>query len=267
MARSRKIRRRKNRLNIIATALFICFAATIVGAAIWWAMNRKPGIDPQTLCPQSGPRGHQVLLVDKTDAFNTAQKASFDIFFKELIESTPEGYLISIFVLGDDFKNNTKPFLELCNPGTGNDKNELTDNVKELHQRYRKHFIGPMLTVSNDLINSPSAKESPILEMLQLISLHAIQLHKVKGEVNLFIVSDMLQNSRALNMYKGAFSFEKYEQSYQASKLWVDFSNVNIHLYLVNNNPKTLTDELTNFWKAYSKKVKANEPTINMISG
>jgi hypothetical protein len=172
------------------------FAVVLLGVwtAVWWNLQRKPGLDPVTLCPAQGPHGQRVVLIDRTDPFNVAQKTSLDIFIKQLVESTPPGQLLSVYVLGDDFHSNTKPLFELCNPGDGQEKSQLTDNLKALKQQYLKHFIEPMTSVTEGMMDVPSAKESPILEMLQLVSLNSIQKQQVKGEITLYVLSDMLQN-------------------------------------------------------------------------
>lgn len=175
MARQTRAQKRKTRLNIVMSVFFLAVVIVGLGSAYWWTSQRKPGLDPVNLCPAEGPLGQRVLLIDRTDPFNLAQKTSLDIFIKQLVENTPPGYLLSVYVLGDDFKANTQPLFELCNPGDGQEKSQLTANLKALKQQYIKHFIEPMLSVSQGMMDVPSAKESPILEMLQLVNLNSIR--------------------------------------------------------------------------------------------
>ena len=111
-----------------------------------------------------------------------------------------------------------------------------------------------MTSVTEGMMDVPSAKESPILEMLQLVSLNSIQKQQVKGEITLYVLSDMLQNSKSLTMYKKPVSFETYATSYASSKLFVDFSRVKVEVHLVNSSPRTLNPSLLDFWKAYFEK-------------
>jgi hypothetical protein len=172
------------------------------------------------------------VLIDRTDPFNLAQKTSLDIFIKNLVDSTPPGQLLSVYALGDDFQANTKPLFELCNPGDGHEKSELTANLKALKQQYIKHFIEPMLSVTEGMMNVKAANESPILEMLQLVNLNSIQKQKINGEVRLYVLSDMLQNSKSLTMYGKPVGFETYASSYAASKLFVDFSHFDVVVFV-----------------------------------
>ena len=267
MARQTRQQKRKTRNNLLLSVFFISLVLLGLGGAYWWSSQRKPGLDPVTLCPVEGPLGQRVLLIDRTDPFNLAQKTALDIFIKQLVQDTPPGYLLSVYVLGDDFKANTAPLFELCNPGDGQDQSQLTANLKALKQQYVKHFIEPMLTITQGMMDSQPAKESPILEMLQLVNLNSIQKQQVKGEVVLYVLSDMLQNSKALNMYGKPVSFEAYASSYGASKLFVDFSHVKVQVHLVNSSPRTLNPGLIDFWKAYFEKAGVKDLSFHALAG
>ena len=132
MRRKSKIAQQRARNHTVMGIAFIFLMVLIGTALVWWYGQRPAPLDPTTLCPGSGPIGQQVLLVDRTDPFNPAQKAAFDNLTKDLVDKLPVGYMLSVFVLGDDFKAETKPLIELCNPGTGEDKSELTQNTKAL---------------------------------------------------------------------------------------------------------------------------------------
>ena len=267
MARQTRSQKRKTRQNILLSVFFMAVVALGLGTAYWWSTQRKPGLDPVSLCPAEGAIGQRVLLIDRTDPFNLAQKTSLDIFIKQLVENTPPGYLLSVYVLGDDFKANTQPLFELCNPGDGHEKSQLTDNLKALKQQYLKHFIEPLSSVTQGMMDVPSAKESPILEMLQLVNLNSIRKNNVKGEVVLYVISDMLQNSKALSMYGKPVSFESYATGYAASKLFVDFNQVKVEVHLVNSSPRTLNPLLLDFWKAYFDKAGAAQVSFHALAG
>lgn len=267
MARQTKLQKRKTRNNILFSVFFFSLVIAGIVTAVWWNLQKKPGLDPVTLCPSQGPEGHHIVLIDRTDPFNLAQKTSLDIFVKHLVETMPPGQLLSVYVLGDDFKSNTQPLLALCNPGDGQEKSELTANLKALKQQYVKHFIEPMLSVTEGMMGANPASESPILEMLQLVNLNSVQKQTVNGSVRLYVISDMLQNSKALTMYGKPVSFETYASSYAASKLFVDFSAVNVEVHLVNSSPRTLNPSLMDFWKAYFEKAHVKSLSFHAFSG
>ena len=133
--------------------------------------------------------------------------------------------------------------------------------------QYLKHFIEPLSSVTQGMMDVPSAKESPILEMLQLVNLNSIRKNNVKGEVVLYVISDMLQNSKALSMYGKPVSFESYATGYAASKLFVDFKQVKVEVHLVNSSPRTLNPLLLDFWKAYFDKAGAAQVNFHALAG
>lgn len=267
MRRKSKLAQQRARTHILLGIGFIISLAIVISGVIWWMGQRPQPLDPLTLCPSKGPLGHQVLLVDRTDPFNQAQKAAFDNLTKDIVEQLPVGYMLSVFVLGDDFKVETKPLIELCNPGTGEDKSQLTQNTKALKNQYLNSFIQPLERVTTDLLTANPAKESPIIEMLQLVYLNSIQAHKTEGPVSLYILSDLMQFSPALDMYKTTPNFEKYNSTYTAKKLWVDFKGVDIHVVLLNNNIKNQSSSFMEFWNAYFKQANAKSVEISSLPG
>ena len=267
MRRKSKLAQQRARNHTILGVVFIFAIAAVAAGIVWWLGQRPAPLDPVTLCPAQGPIGHQVLLVDRTDPFNPAQKAAFDNLTKDLVEKLPVGYLFSVFVLGDDFKAETKPLIDLCNPGTGEGKSELTQNIKALQNQYTSGFIQPLEKVTTELLTSDPAKQSPIIEMLQLVYLNSIQAHKAKGPITLYVLSDLMQFSPALDMYKTTPSFDGYDATYTAKKLWVDLGLVDVHVILLNNNIKNQSPAFMEFWNAYFKRANAKSLDVTSLPG
>lgn len=254
MARKSKVARSRQRSNIFLGSLALLLVISVMGATAWWWNQKRNTTDPKTLCPIGGPLGHNILLIDKTDPLNLAQKAAFDLLVTELVSNkTPPGYLLSIFVLGDDFVAQTKPLVELCNPGDGKGHNELTENIKQLNRQYKDRFLTPIFEQSTQLLSIAPAQESPILEMLQMVSLNSIQKHHVDGPKTLIVLSDLLQNSKQLNMYRGLPAFEEFTSTAYARKTQINFQGVDMEVHYLQNSPGLQTDKLFHFWREYFK--------------
>ena len=100
MARRSKGTKSRQRNNILLGSLALLLVICVMGTTAWWWNQKRNTTDPKTLCPADGPMGHNILLVDKTDPMNLAQKAAFDLLVTDLVTNkTPPGYLLSIFVL------------------------------------------------------------------------------------------------------------------------------------------------------------------------
>jgi len=252
MARKSKLAKSRQRTNIFLGSMSLLIVLGLVSGAVWWWGQKKAGIDPVTLCPNDGPLGHNVLLIDKTDPFNLPQKSAFDLIVTDLVTAqTPPGYLLSIYVLGDDFKAQTKPLVELCNPGDAKGHSELTENTKQLNRQYKERFLKPVFQQSTELLSITTAQESPILEMIQMVNLNSIQRHHVDGPKQLVVLSDLLQNSKPLSMYKSVPNFDVFKQTPYAQKLKSDLSGVEIKVHLLQNAPQLQKQNLFDFWKSY----------------
>lgn len=258
MARKSKLARNRQRTNLFLGTLSLLVVVGLVSGAVWWWSQKKAGLDPVTLCPHNGPLGHNVLLIDKTDPFNLPQKAAFDLLVTDLVtKQTPPGYLLSIYVLGDDFKTQTKPLVELCNPGDAKGHSELTENTKQLNRQYKERFLKPVFEQSTELLNIATAQESPILEMLQMVNLNSLQRHNVDGPKQLIVLSDLLQNSKQLSMYKSVPNFESFDQTGYALKTKSNFAGIDVKVQLLQNAPQLQKQNLFDFWEKYFNKAGA----------
>ena len=187
-----------------------------------------------------------------SDPLNDAQKAAFDLILTRLAEKeTPPGYLVSVFVLGDRFKTDAKPLIELCNPGDAQGHSELTENLKQIQRRYRDRFLQPLFAQTEHMLRTESAKESPILEMLQMVSLNAIERRDVDGPRRLIVLSDLLQNSKPLSMYRDIPAYDDFAKTDYAHKTRIGFKGVDVEVWLLQNASGEKQKRLGEFWQRY----------------
>lgn len=251
MRRSRGAQRRRAKYIAIGVGALVIFVAALLGT-IYYVTNRGAGIDRETLCPNTGPIAHTVLLVDQTDPLNFNQRQAFIRLFEDLVDRRIQpGELISVFVLGEDYREGAKPLVDICNPGSGQGQSELTANIAKLNAQFRSRFREPLLKQADALITTAPAKNSPILEMLQLVSLNAFRKHEVKGPRRLIIVSDMLHNTPQLSMYKGIPTYDDFAQSDYARRMQTRFDGAEVEIHEVLHYPKLQTRALIEFWENY----------------
>ncbi len=260
----------KRRNEIIFGSLIILFVMTSLAGIAYLMLTREEGLDRTTLCPAKGPKGHYVLLVDKTDPLTFLQKEAFEVTLKELVErKIPEGYLLSVFALGEDFKENAKPLIELCNPGRGDNKSAITNNPKKLERQYQENFLKPFLKQSEQLLGKQSAETSPIFEMLQLVSINAFRTHDIKGERRLILMSDMLHNTPQFSMYKEKTltDYAVFTTSDYGRKTQLNLHEVEIELHYLMNSPQFQTKRNLKFWEDYFNKAGARIVIVNVLEG
>lgn len=267
MRRSRAARKRHARNIVIGVVALTLFCSVLAGVG-YYLWTRDAGVDRQTLCPKSGPLGHIVLLVDKTDPLNFSQKQAFLRLLEELVDHrvTP-GWLVSVFVLGEDFRDGAKPLVEVCNPGSGEGKSELTANIQKLNAQFRERFREPLLKQADALISTKPAKNSPIIEMLQLVSINGFRRHAVNGPRRLIMVSDMLHKSPQLSMYQGIPDFDQFAATEYGRKMRLDLDGVEVELHHVLNYPKLQNKRQLEFWERYFTTSGARLVSVRPMEG
>lgn len=272
MARKKSRTEAKQQRNhiLLAVAILVVVVCVVTGIA-YWLVNREGPIDKVTMCPAEGPQGHVVLLVDKTDPLNFIQKEAFTTLLQELagagVEGVEPGYLVSVFALGEDYKATAKPIFEMCNPGSGQGKNELTANLKMLKRQFQEKFHGPMLKLGDELQTANPGKTSPVFEMLQLASINSFRKHDIAGPKRLIIVSDMLQNTPEYSMYKGIEDYQSFRSSEYSKKLHVDFMGASVELHYIMNTPHLQTRKQLLFWEEYFKNANGRLSAVHLLEG
>ncbi|SDZ14202.1 hypothetical protein [Nitrosomonas sp. Nm58] len=268
MARISIREKKQRRSHMLWGSAALLMALFIVGLAAYFLVTAKDDLNSETLCPSEGPLGHYILLVDKTDPLSFIQKEAFQVELESIVRhKLPEGYLFSVFSLGENFQNNAKPLVELCNPGDGKEKSHWTTTVSILQKQYQEKFLTPLLQKSEELVSAKHAKESPIFEMIQLVSINGFQKHAVKGEKKLIIMSDMLHNTSQFNMYKSKFDFEDFAVSPYGKKSQLELSNVSVELYYLMNTPSLQTRKHALFWEQFFNNSGARVVAIRPLGG
>jgi hypothetical protein len=265
--RSRRGERRK--YFYIAGGLALLFVTVAVAAAaLYWGREDPEHLVDSRLCPKSGPKGHVVLLVDTTDPLNFTQKAAFVGRLKDLIEHrVPQGHLLTIFTLGEDFKQNAVPIVSYCNPGTGEDRSEWNANLKRLREQYETGFRDPMIQLGDGLVAVKPSKYSPIFEMLQLVGINGFQLEAVVGPKKLIVFSDMLHNTPQLSMFRGVPDFIAYEKSEYGRKTIPSLAGVEVELDYFMFAPQLQTKRNVTFWENLFQKAGARVVEVRPLEG
>lgn len=267
MRRGRAQARRQSHHWVLA-AVIALFVALIVGGVVWYIVTRDPKPDQLTMCPAKGPVGHIVLLVDRTDPLTFTQKQAFQTFIEELVgRRVPAGWMLSVFALGEDFTKTAEPLFELCNPGEGTDKSDLTENVARLKRQFGERFRGPMLKLAEQLQSQQSAKYSPILEMVQLVAINGFRRHSVAGPRQLIIVSDMLHNMPPYSMYGGDFDFSRFRDSPYGRRTVADLRDVEVEIQYLLSSPRLQVRRHVVFWEDYFRASGGRLVAVRPVEG
>ncbi|WP_223545208.1 hypothetical protein [Pseudomonas sp. A-B-19] len=250
--------------------LLIILAA---GAAAWfgYAAFTKETFDKATLCPSKGPRGQYVVLIDNTSPFPFTQKAAMGQRLKNMVlNEIPEGYLLTVFLLDEDYKNNESPIFEKCNPGQWGDKNQYTSSKNFVTRDFNEKFAKPLDAVVHQISLEERSKNSPVFEILQLAGIHGFQHGNVQGDKKLIVYSDMMANMPQFSMYKGALptyaEFRKTPYGHLSVAPGLEGASVTINLLAADQ--KTVPyPKLTQFWAEYFEANGASLEAIEPMEG
>lgn len=258
---------KKKNSNLIKIIISLIFIISVPVASGYLYLSRQK-TDKNTLCPDSGPTGHIVILIDNTDPYNFIQRESFANALRTLAkEKIQKGELLSIYNLNETFEKNAKPIFEKCNPGTSKEESELTSNLKRVEARFNQDFYEPIQSIAFSLTSKEPSKHSPILEMLQLASINSFQKQKTSGERTLIIFSDMLHNTDEFSMFKPMPEFEEFLKTAYGQRTQTDFQNVNIHINYLMNYPKLQTRKQLHFWEKYFEKMGGKVTKVTPVEG
>ena len=251
--------------------MILVIMASLVGAVYYFAFGEKPN-DPKTLCPAKGPLGHVVLLVDKSDPMTFTQRKEFEVMYSEIMrKSVATGYLLSVYALADDFTQTAEPIIELCNPGDGSNASEVTGNPHLLRRDFENKYVAPLMARYQDLLSDTPGKASPILEMIQLASITGFRKRGVQGERRLIVVSDMIQNTPQLSMYRGIPKLEQFSQSDYGRQTSADLGGAIVEIRMLLHSPSIQTPALLNFWREHIRssggRIVAYEPLKGATKG
>ncbi|WP_460146737.1 hypothetical protein [Pseudomonas sp. S2_A02] len=267
MARRSRAAQKKKSRELIAAIVTGVIVVAVISWFVWAYTERDIAPDKTTLCPASGPLGHYVILVDNTDPYRLIQREVFLQKIKTLATSKiPEGYLVSIYLLGADFTQNVRPVFERCNPGLGTDKTEFNSNAQRIKKRYQSGYIDPLLTMADSLLLKESSAQSPIFEMLKLVGV-GFERSNVQGPRTLIMFSDMIPNTKELMMYKGIPDFTVFNTTAYGQISRSDLKNVRVEIEMLKNKPEIQTGKLRLFWESYFDNSGATLASVRGMEG
>ena len=229
------------------------------------AMSKKQGIDPTTNCPTKGISRHTAILIDTTDEYNLVQKTWVSNQLRKIVKETKQYEKISVYTIDEIYKETPLPLQSKCNPGDASNINKWTENERMKQEEWQKKFIEPLESVFNNLLNKGKSNSSPIMEMIQAISIAAFQSNFSQIGKKLFIFSDMIQNSSEYSHYKDSPQFRDFYKSPKYLKLRTNLKDVAVQIFYVRRpgSEGIQGKAHAEFWANYFKSMNARlEPII-----
>lgn len=266
-------RRKKSSASPALAILCILLAVALIAGAVYavWKSSNQDRIDKVTLCPSSGPKGQFVVLIDNTSPFPFTQKIALKQRLKDLVNNDlPSGAILTVFVLGEDVKQNAAPVFERCNPGQWDNADAFTKTKKFVDKAYVEQFTKPLEDVVSHIPLDVRAKTSPIFEMLQVASNNGFKHAHASGDKRLIIFSDMAANTPEFTMYKRPqLNYKEFKSGGYAPKTTapaLDGVSVTINMMTAEQGVATY-HKRAEFWAQYFSINGANLDGVDPMEG
>jgi hypothetical protein len=219
-------------LWLIAASVFVVIAAVVATFII----KQKQGSaqhDPTSLCPYAPGYAHTIVIVDWTDPFSESQQRLFRSKILQIRQSLHPLEKLSIYVLDDKNYLAPIPAFAICNPGSGKDVNPLYQNPRMAENLYQQRFGKPLDEIVEKLSSAPTAKTSPILEMVHSVS-QVFDFGPNAGGRRLILFSDMMQNMPEYSHFSQRFGYDAFRATSYARRLNADLKDVRVEaVYLL----------------------------------
>jgi len=250
---------------IIAVCLFILIGIVVVTNIV---NSNKVELDKNTLCPtKEPPRGHTVILVDRTDPLAQNQTKWLSELVNKIKVSLSVYEKLSIIPITEESGKFLNPIFSLCSPRQGDNANPFYENPRKLRIKFDLQFGRPLDELLDNLRKGETYDESPIIETIQRLT-EDKSFSSIAENRNIIIISDMLQNTRPLSHYK-KYSADTFVESKYFNEIKPELNNTCVKIYyLASSNPKARNfqgERHKKFWKKFFKKSNTDTDCFSLI--
>ena len=241
--------------GLIIGTIFILIATAGLGFFLF-SPNPMKGINEQTFCRVDGDRSRTVVILDVTDTLSAVQQQTIRNRLIEIQNGIARFDRVDVFLIGQETQTQLESIVTACNPGNPSQVDELTTGLKFIAEKYRTIFFEPLDLVFKNTLQAPEAQKSPIIESIQAEAVTTFDAEpKNRGRVGmtLIIISDMLQNSSALSMYREIPSFRTFAALPDFRTLGANLKGVQVEVLVIpRKTALNITDKkLSEFWDEY----------------
>ena len=266
MSRLKAKKKAQNRRFTIQLFIVGFFILALLGTAITW-IYFKSTYDKNTFCEKEVKLTTTAIIIDRTGDFSLNHIRSIKEIIDFEIEKLSLGDRLSLYAIDPvKFKGLSEVLFEKCKPKTGSQVNKFVENKRMLETRFVKEFKEPVQSISQDVIDGNDGASSPIIEgIFDVIS--KINLENNSSISRLVIISDLLQHSNIMTMYKG--SINNIENLPRVKRIIPDLGGVEVKVFwILRDNTKEerlQSKELLAWWDSFFEHSLASDYSIEKV--
>ena len=207
--------------------------------------------DEKTLCPEAGPNGIMVAVLDLSDPLSTLQAGRLRTELSRQITEAPEGTMISVAIVDPDSSISGIRF-GLCRPQAGWEASMLYQNKAMIEERFREEFEAPLEQAIKSMLRGEEQATSPIIETIHQAVVDTFGYRTDDISKKLVLVSDLYQNSSMHSFYRGHdWDDFRSSPSYATKSEYLDGFDV-VVMRVPRPVPRSSTnDAVEDFWVNY----------------
>ncbi len=267
-------------LKLIAVAIVIVVLAGL-GGVFWFVQGRAAqlaALDPETLCPKTGPTSQFAVLIDRTDALTEIQGEALRRQITAWAAAIPKHGSFKVYEVGHSGTQGAgtpgggallQPVVAVCNPGDGSDQSAIDSNPKMWRARYEEKFQTPISAMLERMRLDEEAKTSPILEGVQAIAVKDFGPDAPQGPKTLVVVSDLLQNQQDFSLYQTVPPLDAFWATPYGASVRSNLNGIHAEIYLLRRMKVAAkqTDALGKFWIDWLERQGAQVDAFRSVPG
>lgn len=271
----RRDRHGRKRIGADLLGIVLClFVVLSMGTAVFFKSTvdkQSKAFNKDTACSKTGSTSVTAIIIDNTDNLSEIQKASLRSKLKAVIERVPKHGKLDIYPVGATTSSIVSAGFSRCNPGRGSDTNEITGNPERVEKRWSETFAGPAWEAIEIFFKPTQVSNSPLMETIQSVAISSFgeDIATSGSHKTLFVVSDMLQHSGGLSIYKGLPRQQDLFASEFFQSVAADLSGVHIEVFFLNRSNAAQKNDraIAEFWNDIFAKQRSSDYRLTRISG
>lgn len=263
MARSRRRSGRGGGGALLGGVLIVVSLAVAAGFGYFYFTVEREQLDPTSLCPVAGPVAQMLVLADMTDPVDRSQlDAARAMIDRGIAEAVP-GTRISLALISPDAAVRGAIAFSMCKPRSGAEASDLYENPAQIAARHRQGFEAPLSATLTEMLASPNAETSPIMESIQAAVSAAPGFLTFEGPRTLVLFSDLMQHGALMSFYRGD-DWRSFQMSGAAARFAHSLNGAKVVLLRIPR-PKAPVENVDDFWSRYFDAQGAARIEVHVI--
>jgi hypothetical protein len=208
MARRRRQKRDWDKARGIVFMIIGLVLISALGGAWYWVSKNRTQLDAASNCPVTGPTAIHVILIDRSDPIQPLQAQQVRQTIDRYVKSAKIGERFDLYTANGDAGNVLTAVASVCNPGRGDQANELYQNPQMIQRQFDTKFLKPLESSLVELLKSGTTKESPILESIRAAAVASFGSTEPNTiPLQMTIISDLVQHTALYSQFRTDGSF------------------------------------------------------------